>query len=32
LTFLEALIMTVQAYIFAMLTASYIGMALASEH
>jgi F-type H+-transporting ATPase subunit a len=32
LTFLEVLIMTVQAYIFAMLTASYIGMALASEH
>jgi F0F1-type ATP synthase membrane subunit a len=26
------LIMTVQAYIFAMLTASYIGMALASDH
>ncbi|HEY8473967.1 MAG TPA: F0F1 ATP synthase subunit A [Natronosporangium sp.] len=32
LTFLEALIQVVQAYIFAMLTASYIGMALASEH
>lgn len=32
LTFLEALIEVVQAYIFAMLTASYIGMALASEH
>lgn len=32
MTFLEALIMTVQAYIFAMLSASYIGMALASDH
>lgn len=32
MTFLEALIMTVQAYIFAMLSASYIGLALASEH
>lgn len=32
MTFLEALIMTVQAYIFAMLSASYIGMSLASEH
>jgi F-type H+-transporting ATPase subunit a len=32
LTFLEALIMVLQAYIFALLSASYIGMALAEEH
>jgi F-type H+-transporting ATPase subunit a len=32
LTFLEALIMVIQAYIFATLSASYIGMALASDH
>jgi F-type H+-transporting ATPase subunit a len=32
LTFLEALIMCLQAYIFALLSASYIGMALAEEH
>jgi F-type H+-transporting ATPase subunit a len=32
ITFLEALIMTIQAYIFALLSASYIGMALAAEH
>ncbi|MFD1149568.1 F0F1 ATP synthase subunit A [Saccharothrix hoggarensis] len=32
LTFLEALIMVLQAYIFALLSASYIGAALAEEH
>jgi F-type H+-transporting ATPase subunit a len=32
ITFLEALIMTIQAYIFALLAAGYIGMALASDH
>lgn len=32
MTFLEALIMTIQAYIFALLAAGYIGMALASDH
>lgn len=32
LTFLEALIMVIQAYIFALLSASYIGAALAKEH
>ncbi|MGH3679283.1 MAG: F0F1 ATP synthase subunit A [Natronosporangium sp.] len=32
MTFLEALIMVIQAYIFAVLSASYIGMALASDH
>jgi F-type H+-transporting ATPase subunit a len=32
ITFLEALIMSIQAYIFALLSASYIGMALAAEH
>jgi F-type H+-transporting ATPase subunit a len=32
LTFLEALIMVIQAYIFALLAASYIGMALAGDH
>jgi F-type H+-transporting ATPase subunit a len=32
LTFLEALIMVLQAYIFALLSANYIGMALASDH
>lgn len=32
MTFLEALIMVLQAYIFAVLSASYIGMALAEEH
>jgi F-type H+-transporting ATPase subunit a len=32
ITFLEALIMTIQAYIFALLSASYIGMALAADH
>lgn len=32
MTFLEALIMVIQAYIFALLSASYIGMALAEEH
>ena len=31
-TFLEALIMVIQAYIFALLSASYIGSALAEEH
>jgi F-type H+-transporting ATPase subunit a len=31
-TFLEALIMVIQAYIFALLAASYIGTALAEEH
>ncbi len=31
-TFLEALIMVIQAYIFALLAASYIGAALAEEH
>jgi F-type H+-transporting ATPase subunit a len=32
MTFLEALVMVLQAYIFALLTANYIGMALADEH
>jgi F-type H+-transporting ATPase subunit a len=32
LTFLEALIMVLQAYIFALLSAGYIGAALAEEH
>lgn len=32
LTFVEALIQVVQAYVFAVLSASYIGMALAEEH
>ncbi|PXY20966.1 F0F1 ATP synthase subunit A [Prauserella muralis] len=32
LTFLEALIQVLQAYIFALLSANYIGMALASDH
>jgi F-type H+-transporting ATPase subunit a len=32
ITFLEALIQVIQAYIFALLTASYIGRALASDH
>lgn len=32
MTFLEALIMTIQAYIFALLSASYIGAAVAEEH
>ncbi|MFF5987912.1 F0F1 ATP synthase subunit A [Prauserella flavalba] len=32
LTFLEALIQVLQAYIFALLSANYIGAALASEH
>lgn len=32
ITFLEALIMSIQAYIFALLSASYIGMALAADH
>ena len=32
MTFLEALIQVIQAYIFALLSASYIGMALASDH
>lgn len=32
ITFLEALIMTIQAYIFALLSAGYIGMALAADH
>ncbi|QFZ22974.1 F0F1 ATP synthase subunit A [Saccharothrix syringae] len=32
LTFLEALIMVLQAYIFALLSANYIGAALAEEH
>lgn len=32
LTFLEALIQVIQAYIFALLAAAYIGMALAHEH
>ncbi|MBA0125204.1 F0F1 ATP synthase subunit A [Haloechinothrix sp. YIM 98757] len=32
MTFLEALIMTIQAYVFALLAASYIGMALAEDH
>jgi F-type H+-transporting ATPase subunit a len=32
LTFLEALIQVLQAYIFALLAANYIGMALAEEH
>jgi len=32
LTFLEALIQVIQAYIFALLAASYVGQALAEEH
>jgi F-type H+-transporting ATPase subunit a len=32
LTFVEALIQVIQAYVFAMLTAGYIGAALASDH
>lgn len=32
MTFLEALIQVIQAYIFALLVANYIGQALASEH
>lgn len=32
ITFLEALVMLIQAYVFAVLTASYIGTALAEEH
>lgn len=32
LTFVEALIQVVQAYVFAVLSASYIGMALAEDH
>ncbi len=32
LTFLEAFIQVLQAYIFALLSAGYIGAALASEH
>lgn len=32
ITFLEALIMCIQAYVFATLSASYIGTALAEEH
>lgn len=32
ITFLEALIMLIQAYVFAVLSASYIGAALAEEH
>lgn len=32
MTFLEALIMVIQAYIFALLSANYIGMALAEDH
>lgn len=32
LTFLEALIMVIQAFIFALLSASYIGQAMAEEH
>jgi F-type H+-transporting ATPase subunit a len=32
MTFLEALIQVLQAYIFALLAANYIGMALASDH
>jgi F-type H+-transporting ATPase subunit a len=32
MTFLEALIQVLQAYIFALLTANYIGQALAEEH
>lgn len=32
MTFLEALIQVIQAYIFALLSASYIGMALAEDH
>lgn len=32
ITFLEALVMLIQAYVFAVLTASYIGAALAEEH
>ncbi len=32
LTFVEALIQVLQAYIFALLTANFIGAALSSEH
>ena len=32
LTFVEALIQVLQAYIFALLTANFIGSALAQEH
>jgi F-type H+-transporting ATPase subunit a len=32
LTFLEALVQVIQAYIFALLTANYIGRALAESH
>jgi F-type H+-transporting ATPase subunit a len=32
MTFLEALIQVIQAYIFALLAANYIGQALATEH
>lgn len=32
MTFLEALVQVIQAYIFALLSAGYIGMALASDH
>lgn len=32
LTFVEALIQVIQAYVFAVLSAGYIGMALASDH
>lgn len=32
MTFVEALIQVIQAYVFAVLTAGYIGMALASDH
>jgi F-type H+-transporting ATPase subunit a len=32
MTFIEALIQVVQAYVFAVLSASYIGMALAEDH
>ena len=31
-TFFEAFVQVVQAYIFVMLTASYIGVAIADEH
>ncbi len=32
MTFLEALIMVLQAYIFALLAANYLGQALAEDH
>jgi F-type H+-transporting ATPase subunit a len=32
MTFLEALVQVLQAYIFALLTANYIGRALAADH